>query len=324
MAAPSNSIDVLDHGFVRLDAGDGRRPVGGQRRAGLVRRAGRHDGRPQRGPRAVPHARAPRHAVRAQLLPLPHQGAAVRDARVAAPPRRLVQRALGPLLGAARRVLRARPPATCARRSASRAHTRSSRSPTTPPRACARASQASYAESYRRYQELLAAGVAKEVARSVLPVGLYTEFYWSVNARSMMNFLSLRNARDGPARDPRLRRGGRAALRARRCPSRTPRSSRRDGRRPERPPAARARGAGPRRRRAPRHAAAAVGARPRPLLRGRRRRGLDADRLRPRHAGHRPALGGGARAARAPARAPHRDHALPPRPHRGEHRGWRS
>ena len=42
--------------------------------------------------------------------------------------------------------------------------------------------------------ELLAAGVAKEVARSVLPVGLYTEFYWSVNARSLMNFLSLRNA----------------------------------------------------------------------------------------------------------------------------------
>jgi thymidylate synthase (FAD) len=53
---------------------------------------------------------------------------------------------------------------------------------------------ASYAESYRRYRELLDAGVAKEVARSVLPVGLYTEFYWSLNARSLMNFLSLRNA----------------------------------------------------------------------------------------------------------------------------------
>jgi thymidylate synthase (FAD) len=54
--------------------------------------------------------------------------------------------------------------------------------------------EASYAESYRRYQEMLAANVAKEVARTVLPVGLYTEFYWSVNARSLMNFLSLRNA----------------------------------------------------------------------------------------------------------------------------------
>jgi thymidylate synthase (FAD) len=52
----------------------------------------------------------------------------------------------------------------------------------------------SYAESYKRYQELLADGIAKEVARTVLPVGLYTEFYWSLNARSLMNFLSLRNA----------------------------------------------------------------------------------------------------------------------------------
>jgi thymidylate synthase (FAD) len=54
--------------------------------------------------------------------------------------------------------------------------------------------EGSYAESYRNYRELLGRGVAKEVARSVLPVGLYTEFYWSVNARSLMNFLSLRNA----------------------------------------------------------------------------------------------------------------------------------
>jgi thymidylate synthase (FAD) len=54
--------------------------------------------------------------------------------------------------------------------------------------------ESSYAEAYGRYQQLLDAGVAKEVARTVLPVGLYTEFYWSVNARSLMNFLSLRNA----------------------------------------------------------------------------------------------------------------------------------
>jgi thymidylate synthase (FAD) len=37
-------------------------------------------------------------------------------------------------------------------------------------------------------------GIAKEVARSVLPVGIYTEFWWTLNARSIMNFLSLRNA----------------------------------------------------------------------------------------------------------------------------------
>ncbi|MDZ7373056.1 MAG: FAD-dependent thymidylate synthase [candidate division KSB1 bacterium] len=49
-----------------------------------------------------------------------------------------------------------------------------------------------YESSYRLYQELLEAGVAREQARIVLPLALYTEFYWTVNARSLMNFLSLR------------------------------------------------------------------------------------------------------------------------------------
>lgn len=51
-----------------------------------------------------------------------------------------------------------------------------------------------YQHAFNAYRSMLAAGVAKEVARVVLPVGLYTEFYWTVNARSLMNFLSLRNA----------------------------------------------------------------------------------------------------------------------------------
>ena len=51
-----------------------------------------------------------------------------------------------------------------------------------------------YAKAFNNYRSMLAAGVAKEVARMVLPVGTYTEFYWTVNARSLMNFLSLRNA----------------------------------------------------------------------------------------------------------------------------------
>ena len=53
---------------------------------------------------------------------------------------------------------------------------------------------ASYHESYRTYEALLADGVAREIARCVLPVGLYTEFYWTLNARSLMNFISLRAA----------------------------------------------------------------------------------------------------------------------------------
>ena len=37
-------------------------------------------------------------------------------------------------------------------------------------------------------------GVPPEVARCVLPVGAYTEFFWTVNARALMNFVSLRAA----------------------------------------------------------------------------------------------------------------------------------
>lgn len=52
-------------------------------------------------------------------------------------------------------------------------------------------------ESYRAYEFYLKAirnGVAKELAREHLPVNIYTQWYWSVNARSLMNFLNLRNA----------------------------------------------------------------------------------------------------------------------------------
>jgi len=51
-----------------------------------------------------------------------------------------------------------------------------------------------YEAAFSTYQRLIEAGVARELARAVLPVGAYTEFYWTVNARSLMNFLSLRNA----------------------------------------------------------------------------------------------------------------------------------
>jgi thymidylate synthase (FAD) len=51
-----------------------------------------------------------------------------------------------------------------------------------------------YEAAYEAYRRLLNDGIAKEVARMVLPVGIMTEFYWTVNARSLMNFLSLRNS----------------------------------------------------------------------------------------------------------------------------------
>jgi thymidylate synthase (FAD) len=51
-----------------------------------------------------------------------------------------------------------------------------------------------YDEAYAVYERLVELGVARELARCVLPVGAYTEFYWTVNARSLMNFVSLRAA----------------------------------------------------------------------------------------------------------------------------------
>jgi thymidylate synthase (FAD) len=50
----------------------------------------------------------------------------------------------------------------------------------------------SYSVAYNCYQEMLAAGAAREVARSVLPVGLYSSMYATCNARSLMHFLGLR------------------------------------------------------------------------------------------------------------------------------------
>jgi thymidylate synthase (FAD) len=48
--------------------------------------------------------------------------------------------------------------------------------------------------AFNAYEHMLKAGIAKEVARLVLPVNIYTQFYWTINARSLMNFLSLRNS----------------------------------------------------------------------------------------------------------------------------------
>jgi thymidylate synthase (FAD) len=54
--------------------------------------------------------------------------------------------------------------------------------------------RAVYDAAYAAYERLVEQGVARELARAVMPVGSYTEFYWTVNARSLMNFVSLRAA----------------------------------------------------------------------------------------------------------------------------------
>ena len=62
-------------------------------------------------------------------------------------------------------------------------------------REAARAEIAGQAESaFAAYERMLELGVAKEVARSVLPLTMYTTYYWSCNPRSLMHFCSLRNS----------------------------------------------------------------------------------------------------------------------------------
>jgi thymidylate synthase (FAD) len=47
--------------------------------------------------------------------------------------------------------------------------------------------------AYGAYERMLEQGVAKEVARAVLPLSTYTKYYWSCNPRSLMHFCGLRN-----------------------------------------------------------------------------------------------------------------------------------
>lgn len=52
-------------------------------------------------------------------------------------------------------------------------------------------------ETFTAYERLLELGIAREVARQVLPVNLMTTYYTSCNARSLMHFLALRTSSNG-------------------------------------------------------------------------------------------------------------------------------
>jgi len=49
-----------------------------------------------------------------------------------------------------------------------------------------------YSQAYEQYKEILSAGVAKELARLILPTAIYTEAYWTVSLQSLMHFLRQR------------------------------------------------------------------------------------------------------------------------------------
>ena len=48
------------------------------------------------------------------------------------------------------------------------------------------------ADAYKGYQEMIGAGIARELARINLPLSLYTEWYWQIDLHNLFHFLNLR------------------------------------------------------------------------------------------------------------------------------------
>jgi thymidylate synthase (FAD) len=61
-----------------------------------------------------------------------------------------------------------------------------------PEQALRQAYQAQLQQSLALYQQLVAQGVAKVQARALLPLAIYTEFYWTVSLQALTNFIHLR------------------------------------------------------------------------------------------------------------------------------------
>lgn len=47
-------------------------------------------------------------------------------------------------------------------------------------------------EAYESYKNLIAKGSSRETARIVLPLGIYTHFYWTINLHNLLHFVRLR------------------------------------------------------------------------------------------------------------------------------------
>lgn len=47
-------------------------------------------------------------------------------------------------------------------------------------------------QSYRLYTDLIDQGIARELARTVLPVSIYTQWYWQIDLHNLFHFLKLR------------------------------------------------------------------------------------------------------------------------------------
>jgi thymidylate synthase (FAD) len=69
-----------------------------------------------------------------------------------------------------------------------------------------------YETCWDTYQQFLREGMAKEQARAVLPLGIYSKMIWSCNPRSLLHFCSLRNHPDAQAEIRTLAAQAEAAL----------------------------------------------------------------------------------------------------------------
>jgi thymidylate synthase (FAD) len=49
------------------------------------------------------------------------------------------------------------------------------------------------ANSIKAYEKMIEMGMAKEQARSILPLTVYTEVWWTASFQSIMNFIELRD-----------------------------------------------------------------------------------------------------------------------------------
>ncbi len=47
-------------------------------------------------------------------------------------------------------------------------------------------------DAFKKYERLVALGTAKELARAVLPLSTYTEWYWNIDLHNLFNFFRLR------------------------------------------------------------------------------------------------------------------------------------
>ncbi|MDD5737305.1 MAG: FAD-dependent thymidylate synthase, partial [Candidatus Omnitrophica bacterium] len=64
--------------------------------------------------------------------------------------------------------------------------------------------------AFDAYESMVSSGIKREQARGVLPLSIYTLYYWTVNARSLMNFLKLRLDKGA---QPEIREYAKALLR---------------------------------------------------------------------------------------------------------------